>query len=140
MYFHPQKCTIRAQVHNLLPQNDRPGRRYQYFEQADHWLSKAREGIHDTRTDGWAGRKRRVLDRLRDIEELLRPHLTDQDKARIWQWLGASEAETHKEEHSDLPVLAQWGLAEILDRLHEVSDWLVTKTRYSEALNLLVSA
>lgn len=76
----------------------------------------------------------------RDLAKTLDRHLSVRDKERVQQWLNVSVREIAREEHFDLPVLAQWGLAEILDRLHEVSGWLVTHARYSEALNLLVSA
>lgn len=66
--------------------------------------------------------------------------LPEEDKACVQQWLKASIEEIAREDHAKLPVLAQWGLAEILDHLHTVLHFLVTQDRFTEARDLLVSA
>lgn len=62
----------------------------------------------------------------------------EQDQQRAQAWLEACRIETEDAKHRTLPILAQWGLAELLHLLYEVLTEYVTGDRPLEALNLLV--
>lgn len=68
------------------------------------------------------------------------PHPTDQDHARIQKWLDANTEEMEKDCHHNLPILAHWGLVELLHLLEHVLLLLVKEYYYMDALNLLVRA
>lgn len=55
-------------------------------------------------------------------------------------WFNACNLEAEEDCHCELPILAYWGLAEVLHLLHQVLKTLVAEKQYKEALDLLVSA
>lgn len=116
----------------------------QYFEQADTSLEEARTTLVDAPTDEqrdrWAGRKKKMEVRCGDIKRRLWGFLSHQERSRIEAWLTLSKEQLKREDLCELPTLAQWGLAELLDRLHEVLHLLGVDNRVSEAFTLLVRA
>lgn len=126
------RADITIRIDSLRPQRPGSDRKTDCFRQADKWRLRACVGLGTVKTNEgiWRHWKARVHRRCRDIGALFqaRPHLTDQDNARIQNWLHASTLETERDCHRTLPILARWGLVELLHLLDDVLHLLITDT------------
>lgn len=132
---------MQLKVDNHSPQVGGAQWRYEAFAKADERIRRARAALVEARpSDDWGGRKKRVLKVCLQIQMLLKRHLTAaQDKERMQNWFNACDIEAEAARHRGLPILAFWGLAEVLHLLHQVLKLLVAENKYNEALALLVS-